>query len=343
MASIGHIAVGMAAARADAPAKRPGIAAFVFWSGLSLLPDLDVIGFGLGVRYGDEWGHRGATHSIATALLLGVAVATAARIVRRPALRTGILAALVLASHGLLDTLTDGGLGCALLWPFDLTRYFAPWRPIPVAPIGAAFFSAGGAVVAATELALFAPLFITAVWPRRRDVPRAAAISGLALWAVTVWLLVSTDPVREAAVGMVLREDTAYSSSYSEPGFRAVTRGDSPADVTRRIGLPFRQSWFYPPPGERAARAAELAASNAPAECMTAMFEEGALTAAIAAEPCTRRGVRRGMSPQDVEGLLGPPRESCWSYTWSPGDRWHRVRMVCFAGGRVDATFRYWN
>ena len=24
--------------------------------------------------------------------------------------------------------------GCAFFWPFDLTRYFLPWRPIPVAP-----------------------------------------------------------------------------------------------------------------------------------------------------------------------------------------------------------------
>ena len=39
----------------------------------------------------------------------------------------------------------DGGLGCALFWPFDLTRYFAPWRPIPVAPIGMDFFSPHGA------------------------------------------------------------------------------------------------------------------------------------------------------------------------------------------------------
>jgi inner membrane protein len=26
---------------------------------LAMLPDLDVIGFALGVQYGDPWGHRG--------------------------------------------------------------------------------------------------------------------------------------------------------------------------------------------------------------------------------------------------------------------------------------------
>ena len=60
-------------------------------------------------------------------------------------------------SHGLLDALTSGGLGVALLWPISDARFFAPWRPIPVARIGAAFLSSRGLRVALTELALFAP------------------------------------------------------------------------------------------------------------------------------------------------------------------------------------------
>jgi inner membrane protein len=44
--------------------------------------------------------------------------------------------ALCTASHGILDAFTDGGLGIALLAPFDTTRYFWPVRPIAVAPIG---------------------------------------------------------------------------------------------------------------------------------------------------------------------------------------------------------------
>jgi hypothetical protein len=56
MASLGHIAVGMAAARVhrgDAQRRWPGMA---WWSALSLLPDADVIGFPLGVQYGDPIG-----------------------------------------------------------------------------------------------------------------------------------------------------------------------------------------------------------------------------------------------------------------------------------------------
>lgn len=45
-----------------------------------------------------------------------------------------------MASHGLLDTLTNGGLGAALFWPFDNARHFAPFTPIAVSPIGIANF-----------------------------------------------------------------------------------------------------------------------------------------------------------------------------------------------------------
>jgi len=74
----------------------------------------------------------------------------------------------VVASHPLLDCLTDGGLGCALLWPFSNERFFAPWRPIPVAPIGPAFLSARGLRIAVTEVVLMAPFLIYALWPRAR-------------------------------------------------------------------------------------------------------------------------------------------------------------------------------
>lgn len=104
-----------------------------------MLPDADVLGFGLGIRYGDLLGHRGLSHSLAFAALL--AGATVAAWFRRGAGSLGPVAvfavlALATASHGLLDALTDGGLGIAFFSPFDATRYFLPWREIAVAPIG---------------------------------------------------------------------------------------------------------------------------------------------------------------------------------------------------------------
>jgi inner membrane protein len=81
---------------------------------------------------------------------------------------TALLAALTMASHGVLDTFTDGGGGIALLWPFSSARFFSPWRPIPVAPVGRYFLSAAGLRVAATETLASLPLLVYAFWPRRR-------------------------------------------------------------------------------------------------------------------------------------------------------------------------------
>jgi inner membrane protein len=164
----------MAAARVERHRRSRVVAAMLFWSALSMLPDADVIGFRFGVRYADAWGHRGATHSFAFALGVGVLIGALARLWGGRALRTGLFAMLVVGSHPLLDTMTTGGLGCALWWPFDLTRYFAPWRPIPVAPIGRRFFSGDGLAVALVELAQFSPLLLYALWPRRRGAPADA-------------------------------------------------------------------------------------------------------------------------------------------------------------------------
>jgi inner membrane protein len=170
MASIGHVLVGAAASKAYRTGQRTTwspVAAAVLWSALSLLPDVDVVGFKLGIRYADEWGHRGATHSIAFALAVAAVVGLIARALRLPAWRTTLVAALVVASHPLLDTMTDGGLGCALLWPLSNQRFFAPWRPIPVAPIGPAFLSLRGLRIAVTEVVAMSPFLIYALWPRR--------------------------------------------------------------------------------------------------------------------------------------------------------------------------------
>src|SRR3954451_8659817 len=195
MSSIGYLALDMVAARVSVRSK-PSWRAMAAWSALSMLPDSDVIGFSLGVPYSAPWGHRGATHSLTAALCGGILAGVAARATRRPALRTGAIAFAVLASHGLLDTLTDGGLGAALLWPFDLTRYFAPWQPIPVAPIGLDFFSSYGLFVSFVELVQFAPLFVYAL--RSRPIARPRAAAAVALWLAAAAVIVSIEPVREA-------------------------------------------------------------------------------------------------------------------------------------------------
>lgn len=117
---------------------------------LAMLPDADVIGFGFGVDYADSWGHRGATHSLAFAVLVAGVLALMWREAR--SLWVFAFLALALASHGLLDALTDGGLGIALLWPFDDARMFAAVTPIRVSPLGAGFFSGRGVETLLSEL-----------------------------------------------------------------------------------------------------------------------------------------------------------------------------------------------
>lgn len=145
-AALGHVY-----ARREMPAR--------FWllSALcAVLPDADVAGLFLGVRYGDMLGHRGLSHSLAFAAAAGVAVSLVffrdarAETGRGRWALAGYFAA-VTASHGALDALTDGGLGVAFFAPFDAGRYFLPWTPISVSPIGADFFGGRGLRVLASE------------------------------------------------------------------------------------------------------------------------------------------------------------------------------------------------
>jgi inner membrane protein len=117
----------------------------------SVLPDIDVLGFPLGIRYEDMLGHRGFSHSLFFAFVLSCILAflTLERWTRF-LLFSYFFA--VTASHGALDAMTDGGLGIAFFAPFDNTRYFFSFRPIKVSPIGLSFFSAPGLDVIWSEL-----------------------------------------------------------------------------------------------------------------------------------------------------------------------------------------------
>jgi inner membrane protein len=118
----------------------------------SALPDLDVVGFGFGISYDHMLGHRGLTHSIAFALALGAGVTfTLFRDGGSGYGLTFIFLFLSTLSHGLLDMLTNGGLGIALWAPFSNERFFFSWRPIQVSPIGLGFFSEWGIRVLLSE------------------------------------------------------------------------------------------------------------------------------------------------------------------------------------------------
>jgi len=173
VASFGHVAVGLAASRLWADrqgqaAVMPKASMMLLCSALALLPDIDVLAFRLHIPYAAPFGHRGAIHSLSFAVIVGCSAGGVQALRGRPWLGFGLLAGALTASHGLLDTLTDGGLGIALLWPFTEHRYFFVWRPLPVAPIGRGVLSTWGLSVVLTELWMFSPLVVYALWPRRK-------------------------------------------------------------------------------------------------------------------------------------------------------------------------------
>ena len=70
-------------------------------------------------------------------------------------------------SHGVLDAMTNGGLGVAFFAPFHNERYFFPWTPIRVSPIGVGFFSARGLATLRSELLwVWGPCVIAAILGR---------------------------------------------------------------------------------------------------------------------------------------------------------------------------------
>jgi len=131
-----HAVAGAAIAQAAGPElrKKPS-----FWLAAilcAILPDIDVIGFSFGIHYGDLWGHRGMTHSLLFAAVVAICLAVRLQESAQERVKLALLLFLITASHGVLDALTNGGLGVAFFSPFDTRRYFFPWRPILVSPIG---------------------------------------------------------------------------------------------------------------------------------------------------------------------------------------------------------------
>ena len=102
----------------------------------SALPDVDSLGFLVGIPYESLIGHRGLTHSLPFALVVGLGALPLATWLDATRWWTFSLVFLSTISHGILDAFTDDGLGVAFLSPFSTQRFFFPWRPIPASPIG---------------------------------------------------------------------------------------------------------------------------------------------------------------------------------------------------------------
>jgi inner membrane protein len=188
---VSHFALGWGAYRCAEGGRDPRRAGPAVAGILSMLPDADTFLMPW-IPYEAPWGHRGASHSLAFGVVAGTLAALALRRhVTFPGGFAGLAALLsvVTASHGVLDALTDGGLGIAFFAPFDGTRHFLPVSPIPVAPITVNVADPWVWEVLLVEATLFGPwvaLLMTArqplTWPWRLASWIGAAGSAAVWW-----------------------------------------------------------------------------------------------------------------------------------------------------------------
>jgi inner membrane protein len=131
----------------------------------AIMPDFDVVAFKLGIAYADAFGHRGASHSLAFALLIGLLALACAPLLRTSRRAAFVFVTLSTLSHAVLDMFTNGGLGVAMWWPMASDRLFAPWRVIEVSPIGVTRFltERGLAVLRSEFFWVWLPAIVTGI------------------------------------------------------------------------------------------------------------------------------------------------------------------------------------
>ncbi len=142
MATIGHLAAGIALARAGE--RTFDLRVMAALAAASAAPDIDLL---LGIN------HRGPTHSIGFAAIIGVAAFVAFRILgHRRAMLIGALAAAAVLSHIVLDLLTVRS-AVAALWPFTSREFVLSVVFLPSIPLDDRLTTFGGLLLSLAELA----------------------------------------------------------------------------------------------------------------------------------------------------------------------------------------------
>ena len=184
MASIGHLAVGMAAGRRVAVRREDAVRWMVWFAAVSLVADADFGLVALGVPKDSIWGHRGVSHSLLLAAAAGLVSAWVARRWGQKPLSWGTMGFAVYTSHLVFDCLNVGSLGVPWFWPVSWTNYTIPWAPIPSVRTASEFLTPAGVPVLAAEVVLFAPFWIYALVLRRRAAAPGAAQRAAPSWRV---------------------------------------------------------------------------------------------------------------------------------------------------------------
>ncbi|ARU03672.1 metal-dependent hydrolase [Comamonas serinivorans] len=149
-----HLAPPIAAALALGSARVPPRMLLVGMLA-AVLPDLDGLAYLTQLSsslYGSFWGHRGFTHTLGFAVLMGVLGLWLCRLWQGKPWQGFVWLMACTLSHPLLDMMTSGGAGIALFAPLSNAREFLPWRPVRVSPISASqLLSSRGAAVLLSE------------------------------------------------------------------------------------------------------------------------------------------------------------------------------------------------
>ena len=150
MASVfGHAIVGYTITKAASIKNYKWLLLLAILS--SVLPDLDVLTFNFGIPYSHPFGHRGFTHSIVFAIIWAILLMFLFGKQNRVLWFIVIFFSTVF--HGILDAMTTGGKGIGFFIPFNNERFFFPFRPIQVSPLGIEkFFSEWGIQVILSEV-----------------------------------------------------------------------------------------------------------------------------------------------------------------------------------------------
>ncbi|PJZ55918.1 hydrolase [Leptospira barantonii] len=121
----------------------------------SILPDADVIAFKFGIPYESDLGHRGFSHSVLFAFSLSVLACVLIRWFKARMEIMILFLFISILSHGVLDAMTNGGLGVGFLIPYSSERFFFEQRPIRVSPIGIKnFLTDRGVAVLKSEISV---------------------------------------------------------------------------------------------------------------------------------------------------------------------------------------------
>ena len=150
MASVfGHAIVGYTITKAASIKNYKWLLLLAILS--SVLPDLDVLTFNFGIPYSHPFGHRGFTHSIVFAIIWAILLMLFFGKQNKVLWFVVIFFSTVF--HGILDAMTTGGKGIGFFIPFNNERFFFPFRPIQVSPLGIEkFFSEWGIQVILSEV-----------------------------------------------------------------------------------------------------------------------------------------------------------------------------------------------